>query len=46
MRELREMPQGIQIRQLRQVILRQDKTREIRYRVRKRRLDARDAIAC
>ena len=46
MRELREMPQRIQIRQLRQIVLRQDKTLEIGYRVRKCRLNARDAIPC
>lgn len=43
--ELGEMPQCIQICQLRQIVLGQDKTREIRYRVRKCRLYAGDAIA-
>ena len=44
MRKLREVPQRIQIRQLGQIILRQDQAREVRDRVRDRGLDACDTI--
>lgn len=45
MRQLRQLPQRIQVRQLRHVIRRQDKARQVRYRRCQVRMDVADPVA-